>query len=80
MNASRGLLSRLKGDVSKDVSKREPDQIRQSLDGFVCWDLVKSVMIEWVGLTSMVFLDIMKEDTELSRRACSFMIRSILTD
>lgn len=36
--------------------------------------------MELVGLTSMVFLDVMYEDVEESRRACAFMMRSMLAD
>merc|ERR1719305_441805 len=37
-------------------------------------------MIECFGLTSMVFLETMYEVMELSRRACAFMMRSMLAD
>merc|ERR1711972_258495 len=39
-----------------------------------------SDMIECLGFTSMVFLETMWEVMELSRRACAFMIRSMLAD
>merc|ERR1712118_510148 len=37
-------------------------------------------MMECLGFTSMVFLDCMYDDIELSRKACAFMIRSIFAD
>merc|ERR1719247_365795 len=73
--------SRLKPDVSSEVSKRS--QIKSftvlsdlSADAF----FFSSVMIECFGFTSMVFLDCMYEDIELSRRACAFIIRSMFAD
>ena len=43
----------------------EPDEV---LDG----------LVRLVGLISMVFLELMYPDMELSRRACAFMMRSML--
>merc|ERR1719311_486645 len=39
-----------------------------------------SVMIECLGLTSMVFFETMYEVMELSLKACAFMIRSMFAD
>merc|ERR1712007_277170 len=73
--------SKLKPEVKSEVSKRS--QIRSltvlsdlSADAF----FLSSVMMECLGLTSMVFLDTMYEVMELSLRACAFMIRSMLAD
>merc|ERR1712060_451468 len=73
--------SRLKPEVSKDVSKS--NQIKSLT---VLSDLsavaffFNSVMMECFGVTSMVFLDTMYEVMLLSRKACAFMIRSMLAD
>merc|ERR1711865_953053 len=73
--------SRLKPDVSKDVSKS--NQIKSltvlSLLSAVAF-FFNSVMMECLGLISMVFLETMYEVMELSRKACAFMIRSMLAD
>merc|ERR1712025_625207 len=73
--------SRLKPDVSKDVSKS--NQIKSltvlSLLSAVAF-FFNSVMMECFGFTSMVFLDTMYEVMELSRSACAFMMRSMLAD
>merc|ERR1711997_1071118 len=73
--------SRLKPEVSKEVSKS--NQIRSltvlsdlSAEAF----FFNSVMMECLGLISMVFLETMYEVMELSRRACAFMMRSMLAD
>merc|ERR1712054_708403 len=73
--------SKLKPEVSRDVSKRS--QMRSltvlsdlSADAF----FFNSVMMECLGFTSMVFLDTMYEVIELSRKACAFMMRSMLAD
>mmetsp|Transcript_10941 Transcript_10941/g.20606 ORF Transcript_10941/g.20606 Transcript_10941/m.20606 type:complete len:233 (-) Transcript_10941:414-1112(-) len=42
--------------------------------------LRSSPMIELEGLISIVFLDAMYEDMELSRRACAFIMRSMFAD
>merc|ERR1712205_147304 len=73
--------SKLKPDVSKDVSKRS--QMRSltvlsdlSADAF----FFSSVMMECLGFTSMVFLETMYEVIELSLKACAFMMRSMFAD
>merc|ERR1711988_2076000 len=73
--------SKLKPEVSKDVSKRS--QMRSltvlsdlSADAF----FFSSVMMECLGFTSMVFFDTMYDVIELSRKACAFMMRSMLAD
>merc|ERR1719272_1609258 len=73
--------SRLKPEVSKDVSKS--NQIKSftvlsdlSADAF----FFSSVMIECFGLISIVFFDTMYDVIELSRKACAFMMRSMFAD
>merc|ERR1712193_98758 len=73
--------SRLNPEVSSEVSNNS--QIKSltvlsdlSADAF----FFNSVMIECFGFTSIVFLDCMYDDIELSRRACAFMIRSMFAD
>merc|ERR1719437_332677 len=73
--------SRLKPEVSKDVSNRS--QIRSftvlsdlSAEAF----FLSSDMMECLGFTSIVFFDTMYEVMELSLRACAFMMRSMLAD
>merc|ERR1712056_84982 len=73
--------SRLKPEVSNDVSNRS--QIRSFTvlsDLSAAAFLFNSVMMECLGLTSMVFLETMYEVMELSLRAWAFMMRSILAD
>ena len=38
----------------------------------------RAMIIGWVGLSSMVFFDAIYEDMDESRRACAFMMRSML--
>merc|ERR1719230_2372458 len=73
--------SRLKPLVSKEVSKS--NQMRSftvlsdlSADAF----FLSSVIMECLGLISIVFFDIMYDDMLLSRRACAFIMRSMLAD
>merc|ERR1719469_1243078 len=73
--------SKLKPEVNKDVSKS--NQIKSftvlsdlSADAF----FLSSVMMECLGLISMVFLETMYEVMELSRKACAFIMRSMLAD
>merc|ERR1719181_2372392 len=73
--------SRLKPEVSNDVSKRS--QMRSltvlsdlSADAF----FLSSDIIECLGFTSIVFFDTMYEVMELTRSACAFMMRSMLAD
>merc|ERR1711912_144026 len=73
--------SRLKPDVSSDVSKSS--QIRSLTvlsDLSAAAYFLSSVMIECLGFTSMVFFDTMYDVMELSRSACAFMIRSMFAD
>merc|ERR1712185_260264 len=73
--------SRLKPEVSNEVSKSS--QIRSLTvlsDLSAAAFFFNSVIMECFGLISIVFLDTMYEVIELSRRACAFMIRSMLAD
>merc|ERR1712207_113726 len=73
--------SRLKREVSSDVSKRS--QIRSFTvlsDLSAAAFFLSSVMMECLGFTSMVFLETMYEVMELSRRAWAFMMRSMFAD
>merc|ERR1712032_1162285 len=73
--------SRLKPDVSKDVSKS--NQIRSLTvlsDLSAAAFFLNSVMIECLGFTSMVFLETMYDVMELSRIAWAFMMRSMFAD
>merc|ERR1719335_1208905 len=73
--------SRLKPDVSRDVSKSS--QIRSFTvlsDLSAAAFFFSSVMMECFGLISMVFFDTMYEVIELPRRACAFMMRSMFAD
>merc|ERR1712186_273562 len=73
--------SRLKPEVSRDVSKRSQIKSFTVLsDLSAAAFFLNSVIMECLGLTSMVFLETMYEVMELSRRACAFMIRSMLAD
>merc|ERR1712151_760879 len=70
--------SRLKPEVSNDVSKRS--QIRSFTvlsDLSAAAFFFSSVMIECFGLISIVFLETMYDVIELSRKAWAFMIRSM---
>merc|ERR1712046_487130 len=73
--------SKLKPEVSKDVSNS--NQIRSFTvlsDLSAAAFFFNSVMIECLGLISMVFLETMYEVMELSRKACAFIIRSMFAD
>merc|ERR1712187_232732 len=73
--------SRLKPDVRREVSNNS--QIRSLTvlsDLSAAAFFLSSVMMECLGLISIVFLDTMYEVMELSRNACAFMIRSMLAD
>merc|ERR1712099_112679 len=73
--------SKLKPDVNNDVSKS--NQIRSFTvlsDLSAAAFFFNSVMMECLGLTSIVFFDTMYEVMLLSRRACAFMMRSMLAD
>merc|ERR1712217_518593 len=73
--------SRLKPEVSKDVSKS--NQIKSFTvlsDLSAAAFFLSSDIMECFGLISMVFLDTMYEVIELSRRACAFMMRSMFAD
>merc|ERR1719433_396207 len=71
----------LKPEVSREVSNSS--QIRSLTvlsDLSAAAFFFSSVMMECLGLTSMVFLDTMYEVMELSRRAWAFMMRSMFAD
>merc|ERR1712139_631032 len=71
--------SRLKPDVNREVSKRSQTRSLTVLsDRSAAAFFLSSVMIECLGLISMVFLDTMYEVIELSLRACAFIMRSML--
>merc|ERR1719456_649578 len=73
--------SKLKPEVSKDVSNS--NQIRSFTvlsDLSAAAFFFSSVMIECLGLISMVFLETMYDVMELSRKACAFMILSMFAD
>merc|ERR1711920_604339 len=73
--------SRLKPDVSKDVSKS--NQIRSFTvlsDLSAAAFFFNSVIMECFGFTSIVFLDTMYDVIELSLKACAFMMRSMFAD
>merc|ERR1712178_407647 len=79
--ANRVGSSRLKPDVSREVSKS--NQIRSFTvlsDLSAAAFFFSSVMIECLGLISLVFFETMYEVIELSRRACAFMMRSMFAD
>merc|ERR1719265_985001 len=72
---------KLKPDVSNEVSYNS--QIKSftvlsllSASAF----LTNASTIGWVGLTSIVFLELMYVELELSRKAWDFMMRSIFAD
>merc|ERR1712066_688203 len=73
--------SRLKPDVSNDVSKNSqmrPFTVLSDLSAAAFF--FNSVMMECFGLISIVFLETMYEVMELSRNACAFMMRSMFAD
>merc|ERR1712226_1739979 len=73
--------SRLKPDVSRDVSKRSQIKSFTVLsDLSAAAFFFSSVMIECFGFTSMVFFETMYDVIELSRKACAFMMRSMFAD
>merc|ERR1711881_597299 len=73
--------SRLKPEVSNEVSNRSHMRSLTVLsDLSAAAFFLSSVMIECLGLTSIVFLETMYEVMELSRKACAFMIRSMFAD
>merc|ERR1719437_13699 len=73
--------SRLKPEVSNDVSKSNQIKSLTVLsDLSAAAFFFNSDMMECFGFTSIVFLDTMYEVMLLSRRACAFMMRSMLAD
>merc|ERR1712217_585972 len=73
--------SRLKPEVSKDVSKRSQIKSFTVLsDLSAAAFFFNSVMMECLGFISMVFFETIYEVIELSRRACAFMMRSMFAD
>merc|ERR1711881_737090 len=71
----------MKPDVRREVSKS--NQIRSLTvlsDLSAAAFFLSSDMMECFGLISMVFLETMYDVMELSRKACAFMIRSMLAD
>merc|ERR1712070_141292 len=73
--------SKLKPEVSKDVSKRSRMRSLTVLSDLSAEAFFfSSVMMECLGFTSMVFFETMYDVMELSRKACAFMIRSMLAD
>merc|ERR1712087_942398 len=73
--------SRLKPDVSNEVSNSNHIRSFTVLsDLSAAAFFFSSVMIECLGLISMVFFDTMYEVMELSRIAWAFMIRSMFAD
>merc|ERR1712242_570864 len=73
--------SRLKPEVSRDVSKRSQIKSFTVLsDLSAAAFFLSSVMIECLGLTSMVFLETMYEVIELSLKAWAFIMRYLFAD
>merc|ERR1711976_1134182 len=73
--------SKLKPEVSKEVSKRSQIKSFTVLsDLSAAAFFFNSDMMECFGLTSIVSLETMYEVMELSRRAWAFMMRSMLAD
>merc|ERR1712019_301781 len=73
--------SRLKPDVRREVSnKSQIKSLTVLSDLSAAAFFLSSVMMECFGLISIVFLDTMYEVMELSRKACAFMMRSMLAD
>merc|ERR1712039_1024721 len=71
--------SKLKPDVNREVSNKSQMRSFTVLSDLSAAAFFRSsVIMECLGLTSMVFLDTMYEVIELSRKACAFMIRSML--
>merc|ERR1712190_519028 len=73
--------SRLKPDVSRDVSKSNQIKSLTVLsDLSAAAFFLSSDMMLCLGFTSMVFFETMYEVMELSLRACAFMMRSMFAD
>merc|ERR1711981_1484058 len=73
--------SRLKPDVSKEVSKSSQIKSFTVLSDLSAAAFFRnSVMMECFGLISIVFLETMYDVIELSRKAWAFMIRSMFAD
>merc|ERR1712232_742030 len=73
--------SKLNPDVNNEVSKSNQMRSLTALsDLSAAAFFFNSVMIECLGLTSIVFLETMYEVMELSLKACAFMMRSMLAD
>merc|ERR1719188_2417961 len=73
--------SRLKPEVSSDVSKRSQIKSLTVLSDLSAAAFLRnSVMIECFGLTSIVFFDTMYDVIELSLNACAFIMRSMFAD
>merc|ERR1711865_824715 len=73
--------SRLKPDVSKEVSKSNQIKSFTVLSDLSAAAFFRSsVMIECLGLISIVFLETIYEVIELSRKACAFPMRSMFAD
>merc|ERR1712051_883202 len=73
--------SKLKPDVSKDVSKSSQIKSFTVLsDLSAAAFFFNSVMMECLGFTSIVFFDTMYEVMLLSRKAWAFMMRSMFAD
>merc|ERR1719488_445987 len=73
--------SRLKPDVRREVSNNNQIKSLTVLsDLSAAAFFFSSVIIECLGLISIVFLDTMYDVIELSRKACAFMMRSMFAD
>merc|ERR1711967_95708 len=73
--------SRLKPEVSKDVSKSSQIKSLTVLSDLSAAAFFRSsVIMECFGLISIVFFETMYEVMELSRKAWAFMMRSMLAD
>merc|ERR1712032_709261 len=73
--------SRLKHDVNREVSKSSQMRSLTVLSDLSAAAFLRnSVMMECLGLTSMVFLETMYDVIELSLSAWAFIIRSMLAD
>merc|ERR1712072_29154 len=73
--------SKLKPEVRSEVSKRSQMRSFTVLsDLSAAAFFLSSDIMECLGFTSMLFFDTMYEVMELSRRACAFMMRSMLAD
>merc|ERR1712137_1242192 len=73
--------SKLNPEVSNEVSKSSQIKSFTVLSDLSALAFFfSSVMMECLGLTSIVFLETMYDVIELSRIACAFMIRSMFAD